>query len=290
MRQTTPDSRLALFQVVLSGFLYSWLGYFGVLLMRDGFSLSSMLFWRFFGSAAFLFLLVVTKKTFIVPNARQIRQFALWALYYCGCSGFYFLASTYLGVGLAMVIFFSFPAMVILISWLKGERKISLFTLVNLALLFPGIALLHPHQGMISFDLLGIVIALLAAFSYALYIVGTANQKVRIDSLNAALYVSLGSAIFFLMDAFLRGKVFFPSNMYQIANICGIAILATALPMVLMLQGLTKMDKGRAAILSVLEPVGTVIIGHFFLQEGLAWQQILGTLIVLGVAVSIQFE
>src|SRR5690242_6338930 len=93
---------------VLSGILYGLLGYFGISIMNEDFSVSNMSFWRFFISS--LVIAIIAVPSMITKFNYKMRDILLMlsvgaAFYYAG-SAVYFIASQSIGTGLAMVIFF----------------------------------------------------------------------------------------------------------------------------------------------------------------------------------------
>ncbi len=88
-----------------------------------------MLFWRFLIAGLCMSIFVFRnylKNSAETNNDKQTLfiMFALGALGYAGSSGFYFAASRYTGTGLAMVIFFSYPIVIALTSWMVHRKKL----------------------------------------------------------------------------------------------------------------------------------------------------------------------
>src|SRR5438132_7429592 len=103
---------------IISGLFYGLVGYFGISVVHANFSISNMLFWRFLISILLIIL-------FLTPKIRQIKinDRAIWgafisgAIFYSSSSVTYFMASSYIGTGLSMVIFFTYPAFVMFGMW-----------------------------------------------------------------------------------------------------------------------------------------------------------------------------
>ena len=69
-----------------------------------------------------------------------------------------------------------------------------------------------------------------------------------------------------------------------------LGIFATAIPIQLLIVGLKYISPVKASILSVTEPVMTLILGMFLLSETISPLQLFGIFIILFGAVLIQFE
>ncbi len=140
--------------VALSATLYGCLGFFGTKLIELHFTISAMLFWRFFIATLWM-LPFVLKKTAHVPSSNFDKRqlcipFILGGLCYAGNSAFYFAASHYTGTGLAMVIFFTYPMFVVLLAWLIDKYPISKHMAIALISIALGLLLLKGQQVNIS--------------------------------------------------------------------------------------------------------------------------------------------
>jgi drug/metabolite transporter (DMT)-like permease len=131
MNWQTNQIFLASILVAVSGILYGFLGFLGTHALREHMDIPTMLFWRFLIAGIWMFCFSLKnymkqKKTSPALDKRVLLfMFALGAVGYAGSSGFYFLASQYTGTGLAMVIFFSYPIMIAMLSWMFHRHRLS---------------------------------------------------------------------------------------------------------------------------------------------------------------------
>ncbi len=281
--------------IALSGVLYGFLGYLGTYMVNDNMSISCMLFWRFFVAGLWMTIFVVKdlavrEKNTLLDRSALTIMFLLSAAGYAGSSGFYFVSSQEIGTGLAMVIFFSYPIAVALHSWLVHRHKMTWQTLSTLLLMFTGLILLHDFTGQgLSFS--GLLFGILSALSYALYIIG--NKKfstVAINSNILTMAVCFGCAIIFLILSLHSNDFILPQSTSAWVSLLALGILVTAVPIQLMLNGLKHVSATRASIISVLEPLVTVIVGLIFLNESVTNLQFIGGFLILSSAIFIQFQ
>lgn len=278
--------------ISLSAVLYGFLGYLGTAILHDQIPITSMLFWRFFIAGCWMLLFVIKKSKKIQPISKNalLGMFLLGAFSYSGSSEFYFIATQYTGTGLAMVIFFSYPVIVALLSWGMQRHHLNRVTLITLGLMMGGLYLLkgpanHPIH------IIGIVFATLAALFYAFYVVGSKRfSSVTIDSNILTMTVCFGSASLFLILALAAHRFVFPTSLQNALYFLALGIIATAIPIQLMLEGLKYVTPMRASIISVLEPIVTMVVGIILLNESLTHLQMVGVLIVLGSALLVQFQ
>jgi drug/metabolite transporter (DMT)-like permease len=277
--------------VVLSGMMYGLLGLFGTRLMDENFSVPTLLFWRFLVAAVVLVPVTLKLGTYREWDLRSVwSSLVFGALLYSGSSGFYFFASKFIGTGLSMVIFYTYPALVLLMAWKIDQAQMSKMMLASIAIVVFGISLLgSTDRGAVS-DWRGVLSALLAALFYGIYVYGSKKQLKKLSSIDSTLMVCIGSAITFFIVAVLDQSLIFPPTLNASINILGIALVCTSLPILFLLEGLKTLDAGKASIISVLEPVFTVVVGALFLGEQLNSVQVAGVLIVLFGATAVNLD
>jgi len=279
--------------VALSGMLFGLMGLLGTRLIDLHFSIENMLFWRFLIATVCVSIsTVMFKNKMRTPDQQSlhiIKIFFLGALSYSGASGFYFLASKHIGTGLAMVIFFSFPVFVTLFAWTMGTWKMNIIAFAALLAVMSGLFLLKGDADN-TLDGMGIVLAVVAACSFATYVYSSQQATKSLDSRWLALFVCFGNTLIFLALSLYTHSFMFPTSLAAWFYIGMLAIIAIALPIQLLLDGLKYISPVKASILSVLEPVVTVLVGLLFLGESMSVMQTIGVVIVLLGAILIQFE
>jgi drug/metabolite transporter (DMT)-like permease len=281
--------------VILSAILYGFMGYLGTHIVDNHISMDAMLFWRFLIAGCWMlpFLLGThtgRQKLFHLHKRTVIWILTLGALGYAGSSGFYFASSQYIGTGLGMVIFFSYPAMIALASWFFYGSKLTLTIILTLITMLWGLYLLHDasHQ---QINVLGIVFGLLSAASYAFYLIGSKHSLAgKLDATVATLLVCIGCAFLFLILTLVKHHFAYPPSWQTWGYCLVLGVIATALPIQLMLEGLKHISAMRAGIISVLEPLVTVFLGVWLLHEAISIAQMFGTIVILASAVLIQFK
>ncbi len=267
------------FYAALSGLFYGLIGYFGISVIHAKISVPNMLFWRFVISTLFiLFLLLPQLNNLKKTPIETIKMIFYGLAFYGSTSIFYFISAKYIGSGLAMVIFFTYPALVMLINCILYKHKIS--SIYYLALLIILIGMFCLVSGSVNtFNLKGISFGLLSSLLYALYIIFSKNSP--LSPLISTLLISFGAAIICLIAAIVNHTFNIPEKLDVWLNILGIGIICTALPIVLLLKGLKDISSLQASILSVLEPVFVVIFGILLLDEKINFIQATGVIILL---------
>lgn len=265
-----------------SGLFFGLIGYFGISVIHSNISVYSMLFWRFTVSGLFIALLLLPQLQTInktKQHPKELLKVVLYGVFFYGiCSILYFLAAQYIGSGLAMVIFFTYPALVMLINKLYYKTSFSLVYGFSLLIIFIGMFLLI-HGQYYSFKPVGILFSALSALFYASYIF--ASKKSPVSPLLSTMMLSLGCMITCFIAAEFDHSFFIPATLQDWFNIFGIGIICTALPILLLLKGLKHISATQASILSVLEPVFVVLFGIILLGEQVTFTQSLGVSVIL---------
>lgn len=278
--------------VALSGMLYGLIGYLGTKLFNDDFSVEAMLFWRFLVAAIWMLsgslFSLRTRFANVGSPAALFKITMFGAVTYSCASAFYFQASKHIGTGIAMVIFFSFPVFVTLFAWLSKSWHMNRHALISLIAVMIGLFCLRG-SGEAS-DKIGIIFAVMASLSYAVYVFGSRYTVTNLDSRLMTFFICFASAVVFGVISLVTKTFMFPHNWQSWVYIGTIGILATALPIQLLLDGLKYISPIKASVLSVLEPVVTVLLGFWLLHEHLTLVQSIGVVIVLLGALLIQFE
>ena len=234
-------------------------------------------------------ILIFKKQLFLLDKREGGYAFGISSLF--GLSSiFYFMASKYIGTGLSMVIFFTFPTMVAVLSWFfNGHRGTVLYFFASLFLTGLGIFLL-TDKGHLTINTYGFGLSALSALSYAFYMIIGKKEIRKLSPMLSSFAVTLGCMFFFFLASFGSHSFCIPESFILWVYILGISIIATVLPLYLMLLSLEYITSTEVSILSALSPIVTVIVGISFLNESLNWIQAIGILTVLGGSVIIQFD
>lgn len=280
--------------IAISAILYGFLGFLGTRVLQENMSVATMLFWRFFIAGLWMLVFILIRhwrKPALQPvhKLALIYMFVLGAIGYAASSFFYFIASLYVGTGLAMVIFFSYPVLVAVFSWIIYRKSLALISIFTLLTMVLGLYLLQYSPDR-EIDIIGILFATAAATGYAIYVMGSKKvSSLIMDSYLLTAVVAFSCALIFLIFSLLSHGFVFPHGFRSWVLVLGLGILATALPIQLMLKGMRYVSCMRASIISVLEPLVTVAVGIMLLGESVSPLQIVGGFIILASALMIQF-
>jgi drug/metabolite transporter (DMT)-like permease len=213
-----------------------------------------------------------------------------WRLIGLGLVGYYlssfldFLGLQYISVGLERLILFLTPTFVLLITTVFLKQHISRRQWLALAASYCGIVLVFVHdlQGGASNVVLGSLLVLGAACSYAVYLIGSGELVRRIGSLRLVSYAMCVSSVACIGQFFLlrpASMLVQPMPVYWLSLLNG--ILCTVLPVFMTMIAVSRIGAATASQAGMVGPVSTLFLGALLLNEPITQWQLAGTSLVL---------
>lgn len=252
-----------------------------------------MLFWRFSVASLLLFIMlpftsrVPLRQTLAAMNGSLWKHFAVMILFTSTSAATYFLAAQRVGTGLGMVLFFCFPAIVVFLTWFIDKQRPSLVTALALVGITLGCILVAQSETN-YFDVVGILLSIISAVGYAVFIYWSKKKFHPVNSSLVSALVCAGNGVILGIVAFFLGSLDWLHGTSVWLTLITMSLFATALPMLFLIKGMQYITASLAAILSVLEPLTTLIIGMLILDEPATISQLLGAAIILASAVLAQ--
>ncbi len=285
-RQALQGSAL----VLLAGVAYGGVTVLAKIAYDHGSNAPSSLVFRY-GAAALLFwlYLLLTGNAQRLPR-RKAGGFVLMGLLFSGGSLLSFMAVERIGAGLAALLLYLYPAIVTAAAALFLALRITRSRVLILLASLLGCVLTVDVQGG-SVDLLGLALATGTAFTYSAYVVIGSRVAVGVSPLIASAWIISSGGLLMLVVG-VTGA-FGDRLTTQIDATGWLAILALALVSTVVansafLAGMARLDPFRAAVLSTIEPVVSVLLAALLLSERLSPQQALGGALIVGSAVALQ--
>lgn len=207
-----------------------------------------------------------------------------------------FFAVERLPVSLYTVLIYTYPVMVAIGAIAFGER-LSGHAWLALGLTLVGVVLTVPNlfNGFEGVDPLGVVFVLANAASYALYILLSGRVVRGVKNLAAASAWSItGSFIYVVLLIVFRAltgdATIFPPNLNVWAGLIGLSAISTVIPIFAFYAGMSRLGAARASIISMLEPVLTLVWAVIIQRESLEAVQMLGGVFILASVVLLQLR
>lgn len=193
-------------------------------------------------------------------------------------------ASTYI------VLFYSYPAMVVLLSVVMGE-PIGLKAWLALAMALTGVLLTVPDfTAAGGGDAVGVALVLANAVIVAVYYILSKRALNGVaDVSGASAWMMLGTLLILLLLIPFRGLQL-PPNLLTLLMLFGIATLGTVLPVFAINLAIQRIGAARASLVSTVEPPMSMIISMLVLGEVIVAVQWFGAALIIGSVVVLQLR
>ena len=245
-----------------------------------------------FSFIAILIALLATRgaKPFRLPRKDLGMLFLLGIAGVAASNYFYYLAIQRTNVRTAIIVQYTAPVWVLVYMVARKRERLTIAKLASVAAAIIGIALVIGivQRGGFELDLVGLVAALMAAFSFSYYNVGGHAILARYDRWTVLLFTTMAASLFWTL---VNPPTKIAAAHYSLAAwmfLAGFSFLSVLLPFVFYFAGLERLEPTQAIIVSCLEPVFTILIAAFALDEVVHPMQWLGIAMVLSAIIVVQ--
>lgn len=268
--------------ILISGASFGVMPILAKLAYSEGANAYNTLALRFAFSALILYLYIRYKKISLKLNGGQIKLILfLGVIGYSFTSIFLFLAYNYVSSAVATAVLYTYPIMVMLLSIIIYKEKFKLKKLMYVIFTILGIWIMSNTKGQGS-SALGIIFVIIAGFSYAIYVIGTAAPKLKtIDSFVMSFYISLIVAGADGIAGLFTNSFSKPISIRGIIYIILLALISTVISLMTFLKGVRIIGPTNAALFSTVEPIVSLILGAIILGESVNIFTISGITIIV---------
>ncbi len=248
----------------------------------SGLSPLDLTFWRYLIAVPAVWLLLTLMNTPTPVKPMPYRGLLLLGVILASSALTAFIGLQLMPVPTYALLIYSFPAQVVVINFLRGERMARrswlalLMTSSGIVLTLYGVG-----GGFASIGGEGVLVAFLNAFFIALYFL--VNNHVMRDhqALERAGAWAITGALLVILPVSLLAMVTFPPDALSWALLTGLALCSTVMPIFMYMTGIKRLGASRAAILSTSEPVLTALLALLLLGEVLQPLQLPGGALIL---------
>ena len=274
------------FYAVFSGCLAGANGLIGRILADGGMSSTEIGACRFAIAAVIYFAAVLREN----PAALKIRPKDLWLFLGTGAVGqllysaLFFTAVKMMPLSTASTVSLVWPFFVIFLAWIFFRESLTLRKLLAAVLAFGGCALCSGAFGGERPPLRGVLLALGSGLSYSIYSVCSRAAMRRGYSLKTInfytwLFAFIGNRLLWPAD---RPFLHMAARWENVAACLFIGVMVGYVSSLLYLKALTKIDAGKASVLTFSSPVVAAVLGVVIYSEPVTLWQITGVLLILG--------
>jgi drug/metabolite transporter (DMT)-like permease len=207
-----------------------------------------------------------------------------------GFSGYYlasfldFMGLQYISANLERLILYLNPTFVLAISALRFHVPVTSRQCIALLVSYLGVCLVFGHDVTVvgPHVVLGSVLVLASAFSYALYLVYSGQAVKRLGALRITGIATSIACVLCIAQFFVLRP---PAAMLVAPEVIGLSVLnatlCTFLPVVLVMSAVEKVGAPVAAQAGIIGPLSTIFMSVLILGEPFTGWLVAGTVLVL---------
>jgi drug/metabolite transporter (DMT)-like permease len=257
--------------------------------------------WRAGIGATAMILLLLTLRGAAGRRPLALRELPAGDRWFIGASSManlvlnlaMFVAFVRIDIGLALLVFYLYPAFVAVASVLWFGDRLDVLRWSALGLSMLGLVLTLAGSGALGgIDPLGVGLAFLAAMAQAFYVLAARHGFARIPPVESAAITMGGAALGYVVIALVIGRfVDLGAPLASGAAFVPVAlagVIGAAIPTLCFITGIRLLGAPRAAIVATLEPVVGVALAAWLLNEQPTLIQVLGGALILVAAVLLQ--
>ncbi|WAA13259.1 DMT family transporter [Fervidibacillus halotolerans] len=242
---------------------------------------------------AFLFLLfigLVKYRQELNINIKHIPLFigsGIFSIVFFNWS--YFTAIEEMSISVSVVLLYTAPAFVALLSWIflgeemNGRKIVSVVATIIGCVFITGLTDFKTE----SITTFGLLMGISSGFGYALYTIFGRISVRFYSSFTITFYTFLAASLFLLpvSKVWQKGDLLFYDGVFLYS--IGLGFIPTVLAYILYTEGLKKVEGSVASIFATVEPVVALLIGLLLFDESFQFIQWIGTLFILFAVVNI---
>lgn len=287
-------NHLSAASVILAGVLWGVISLFIKTMSAYGLDAMQIATLRLIVAAACFTVFVLIKD----PKLLKFRLKDIWMFLGTGVVSVvlfnmtYFYTMIHSQASVAVVLLYTSPVFVMIISAILFKEKITFQKITALVMTFLGCVFV---AGMIGGEMnvrpFILFTGISAGLLYALYTIFGRFALEKYDTITVTAYTfifgTLGSIPFGRVIP--AAKIIFAH--WELVLLCiGIGVISTVLPYFFYTWGLERMESGKAAILVAVEPLVGAVVGITVFHESISVSKIIGIALIIGAIVVMNVE
>ncbi len=240
-----------------------------------------ILFYRFgFASLIVAVAMIAQRKSFKVTRGELVTLIYL-SFISDGSALFLIDGYNYMSSGVATTLHFMYPvatAIIMMVFYHEARRASTLFAVI---MAVAGVAVLSwDTSGKASVT--GIVIVLISALCYALYIIRVNRSRAAtMDGTKLVFYILFIGALIFGGEALRQGSFAPITTNLQLTHLIALSVVCTFVTNVALVYSVKRIGSTMVAVLGALEPLTAVVVGCLVFHEPFTWQVVVGILLII---------
>lgn len=266
-----------------SSLIYGFIPILSIYAYAEGSDPFSLVFLNTLIVMPLIVVIAYLKKASLKTSWEELSKIALVSIVNLLTNILLSISYVYIGAGTATSLHFFYPVLVVLIiriiygTKISNKQRVALFIGIVGVLLFMDVYDINR--------IIGVTTALASGLTYALYIVWIEKmQLIKINSARLIFYLSLTSIVYMLLFNLLRIDMFtinLDISLLGYFYILLIGILIYVFAMAFVVTGTKLLGSVTISMISLFEPVSSVVFGFLLLNEYVSITNIIGCALII---------
>lgn len=257
-------------------------------LYEQGMSTSNVLVMRFGLAWLIIAVVMLCRRERLRITWHEFLALTGLGLLFVASSLTLYLSFHRMAAGVASTILFVYPVMTATIMVLFFHEKPTWSTAVALLLSFVGVLLLYWSDHGQALDPVGVLLVLLSALTYAVYIILMNRSRLQMSAFKINFYVLIYCTLGNLAYGLLAGEAIrLPQGAVSWFYTAWLAIVPAILALVMMVYAAKYIGSTPTAIMGALEPLTAVLIGILVFGEPFTANLAIGIVLILSAVIII---
>lgn len=267
---------------LLSSASFGLIPLFALPVMLAGMDFESVLMYRFLLAAIMLGGIMLFSKESFRIGWRDVLPLGMLAVLYMLSALLLFWGYKLMSSGVATTLHFMYPVVTTILMMVFFHDRASKWRILAIALAIIGVYLLSDSGSSGTLSKSGIVIVLLSAVTYSLYLIAIDKCKVgKMKGIKLTFYVFLfGTLMLVLLAGVTTGLQPIPS-LHAAGNLVMLALIPTIISNLALVQSIKIIGSSLASILGAMEPVTALCVGIAVFHEPITYGIGLGVAFII---------
>jgi drug/metabolite transporter (DMT)-like permease len=266
--------------VLVSAVSFGFMPIFARLAYSQGVGVDELLFVRFLLAFLIMGAILATRRLLIIPKTQDLLVLiGLGALAYFLQSTLYFTSLLYSPIAIVQLLLYTYPVFVTIGAFALGWERVSRRLTAAFIIAVVGLSLVaNPFGNPIGF---GVFLSLGASVTYTIYILSGSKVLRRVRGYVAAFYVMGAASVSFGLTGALTGSIHLNWSFEGWFWVATITLVCTVIAVTSFFIGLSRIGPSRAALISLVDPVTSILASTGLFGNALNASQWLGGVLIL---------
>ncbi|HOI28068.1 MAG TPA: DMT family transporter [Paludibacteraceae bacterium] len=257
------------------------------LVMDNGFSVNTIVTYRYATAAIILFFMMLYKKASFKISGKQFLELCVLSVCYPSVTSLLMISYDYLSTGISTSIHFLYPIPVAFMMAFFFKEKVTIKIIIGILISACGVLLLGFNEDY-ELNPVGILIVLAAVLIYSIYLVMISQLSVRkLTGLSFSFYVLSIASIYSFIFGTIQGDLQFMNDSISLILVFMLSLVSTVISNIALVESVKRIGSTLTSVFGTTEPLIAVLLGllindePFSIQIGLGMTLIFSAVLII---------